>query len=398
MEKHSLLIFGGGPLQTSIINIANKKNFRTIVLDPDETALGKELADHFFVVGGSDFEKTLSIAKEYNVKGIVTAATDKPLLMMARIANVLKLPFPTIQAVLNSTRKDLMKACFIKHGVPCAKGILVTENDIIDENLINKIKFPLVVKPIDSSGSRGVTVNYTLNQLKDSIKLAKSFSKEKMIIIEEFVEGTEVSVESIVYNNKTIILQVTDKVTTNPPFNVELGQIQPSYLSDSTREQIHELTSNTVKALGLNDCACHTEIKITSKGPVIIENGARLGGDFITSMLVPLSTGIDMEGALIDISTGIKPEPCACLSNGAVIKYLELPLGRIQHVDDWQGIFELSNIIRADLSLNKGEQVRQITNSLDRYGYVITNGNNRENAIKNAEKGIEFLKSKVNVV
>lgn len=397
INKESILIFGGGVLQTSIINTAREKGFYTIVIDPDENAVGKNYADEFLIVDGNDYDKTISIINKYKVKGLVTAATDKPLLVMAKIAEKMNFKFPSYESILNSTYKDFMKKCFQDNNIPCAKGITLNNEDIFNENNVKELKIPLIVKPVDSSGSRGVTAITDFAKLKEAVEYARSFSREKRVLIEEYIKGPEISVESLTFNNNTIILQITDKITTNPPYNVELGHTQPTSLSKKNVELVEQIVIKAIKALGLNNCACHTELKITPSGPVIIENGARLGGDFITSVLVPTSTGINIESAVIDIAVGQTPNINFSLRQGVAIRYLNLPTGKIKRIRNWESILDIPNIIKADFKLKEGDNINQITDSINRYGYIISKGKDRIDAINMVDSALKYFNSMIDI-
>ena len=151
MDKKSILIFGLGFLQKSLIARCKAKGLYTIGIDPCTDAFCKDDVDVFEVVGGQDYAKTLEVAQRYHVAGVITTATDKPLVMMARVAEALHLPFYSIETAQWSTDKYRMKQRFELCGVPFAKGKLTKTIDDVDDFV-----FPVIVKPRDNSGSRGV--------------------------------------------------------------------------------------------------------------------------------------------------------------------------------------------------------------------------------------------------
>lgn len=381
MKKDSLLIFGAGALQLSIIRVAKSAGYNTIVIDPDENAPGKNIADVFLVVGGKNFDLTLQIAKQYNVKGIITAATDKPLLMMARIAEELNLPFASHESILNTIDKNRFKKILLSHNLPCAKGFLV-DLQITPDDIFKNLKFPLIVKPIDSSGSRGVVKIDTIEELKPAIKEALYYSNNDKVLLEEFIEGDEISVEVLVQNKKVNILQITDKIVTEPPYNVELGHIQPSKYN-YLKHAIEKILQSIVDNINLDNCALHPEFKIKNDGTIIIiEVGPRLGGDFITSDLVPLSTGVNMEDQLIKIATG--QTISYRLKDGAsLVSFLNFPQSKVVEKqiteDEIKNSYPVLKTFNFDLKV--GDSVNQITNSLNRYGSFIISGKNVESLL-----------------
>lgn len=233
MDKKSILVFGVGELQKSIIQRAQNMGLFVIGIDPCADAYAKDYVDVFEIVAGQDYEGTLAVAKKYHVSGVVTAATDKPLVMMARVAEDLNLPFYSVETAEWSTDKYQMKQRFLKGNVPCAKGRLVRA---IED--INDFCYPVIVKPRDNSGSRGVKLCRTKEELKESINEALSFSHLDSVLVEEFIEGQEYSIESLHYEGKSEVIQFTEKETTEFPYNVELGHKQPANLSDKQRSDI----------------------------------------------------------------------------------------------------------------------------------------------------------------
>lgn len=362
----SILIFGAAKLQRSIIEQANKMGLFTIGIDPDENAECKDILKAFEIVGGNDFEKTIEIAQKYNISGIVTAATDKPLVMMAKVAEYLKLPFFSLQTAINSTDKLLMKDIFMNNNLPCAKGVIVQNMD----ELIT-INYPVIVKPRDNSGSRGVIYCKDKNEIANAINEAMSFTKNNNVLVEEFIEGKEFSIESVHFQNETKVIQFTEKITTSLPYNVELGHNQPADLTSSEKFQIQEIIEKIALAMGFINCVSHTELKINEKGIFIIETSPRLGGDYITSHLVPLSTGINIENILLQIALGLKPEVNEFKNNYSTIRFLNFKKGKIKSLNLPQNPCLFWDAEHFSIDIKEGDNVPEIKNSLNRYGDVI---------------------------
>ena len=254
-----------------------------------------------------------------------------------------------------------------------------------------QFKGQFIIKPADSSGSRGI---YLIDQSsKDSDLLSaynysKHYSRSGRIIIEEFMQGPEVSVETVSYNGKVEILAITDKLTTGSPRFVEMGHSQPSRLSNSIQEKIKEITVKANQSIGIDFGPSHTEIIVTSEGPKIVEIGARMGGDNITTHLVPLSTGVDMVSACINIALGERPDCKKLYTKGSAIRYLSVATGVIE---DIKGIELAGNVEGVkEIYFNKsiGEQVEETLNSTSRIGYVISQGANANQAIEACNNAI----------
>lgn len=392
MDKKAVLIFGVGELQLSIIKRANAMGLFTVGIDPCEDAYAKDACGAFEVVGGQDYEGTLAVAKKYNVSAVVTAATDKPLVMMARVAKALNLPFYSQETAEWSTDKYQMKARFIEGGVPCAQGRLIHNADEAKD-----LYFPVICKPRDNSGSRGVKLCRDLQELQECIDEALQYSKLDTVLVEEFIEGREFSIESLHYDGKSEVIQFTEKKITEFPYNVELGHKQPANLTGEQRDAIREIVTKIGKALKFENCPSHTELKVNERGIFVIETSPRLGGDYITSTLTPLSTGINLEDQLLHIALGEKVDTTTGRINKASgVCFFSYPEGEVKAIDpilanSQQLIASCPGMRNFELKLKVGSHINPITSSLNRYGQFIIEGETR----KEVDALIEKYKSNI---
>lgn len=391
--KDSILVFGVGDLQKSIIERCKAKYLFIVGIDPQAGATCRDLVDAFEIVGGQDFDKTIEVAERYKVKGIITAATDKPLVMMARVAEKLKLPFFSVETAEWSTDKLLMKHKFQEAGIPCAKGFLLNS---VDELATLKVNYPVIVKPRDNSGSRGVIYCSDFNEVELAVQEALQYTKKGNVLVEEFIDGKEYSIESLHVGGKTHVIQYTEKITTPRPYNVELGHIQPADLTITQKEEINFIISGIAVCMGFTNCASHTELKINSKGIYIIETSPRLGGDFITSHLVPLSSGVNMEDQLINISVG-KTIDYKPVNKASLISYFNFTAEKkiIKTISFDEIKEKFPSIAEYKFNLKAGDEVNFITNSLDRYGYFVLTGSNKQVLQRQKEEIILFLENKL---
>lgn len=388
MNKKSVLIFGVGPLQLSIIERAKRMGLYTVGIDPVADATCRNAVDAFEVVGGQDFEGTCAVVEKYGIKAIVTAATDKPLVMMASIAEKYGFPFYSVETAQWSTDKFQMKERFELGDVPHAQGRLISQ---VEE--AKDLVFPVIVKPRDNSGSRGVKLCRNAEELKVSVEEALENSKLDTVLVEEFIEGLEYSIEGLHYNGKSEVIQFTEKKTTEFPYNVELGHIQPANLSKENRQKIREIISKIGKAMNFVNCPSHTEMKINDRGIFVIETSPRLGGDYITSTLTPLSTGVNLEDELLKIALGetINPKPKAVQYSG--VRFFALEEGSvIKNIPDEKVVKSWPHVVDFSFILKVGQTANRITSSLNRYGHLTLIADNRvsiEEAFENYEKAIK---------
>ena len=373
-DKKAVLIFGVGPLQQSIINRAKKMGLYTVGIDPCENATCRDDVDAFEVVGGQDYEGTCAVVEKYGIDAIVTAATDKPLVMMARIAEKYGFPFYSVETAQWSTDKFQMKQRFLEGDVPCAKGRLVKS---VEETA--DMMFPVIVKPRDNSGSRGVKLCRTKEELEQSMVEALEYSKLDSVLVEEFIEGPEYSIEGLHYDGKSEVIQFTEKKTTEFPYNVELGHIQPANISEENKEKIRDIVAKIGKALNFENCPSHTELKINERGVFVIETSPRLGGDYITSTLTPLSTGVNMEDELLRIALGEEVHHLPKSVQYAGIRFFAFEEGSvIKHTPNEEFVKGWPHVVDFAFTLKEGDKVNRITSSLNRYGQLILQAGNRD--------------------
>lgn len=370
-EKPGIMIFGAGLNQLELIREARALGLTTVVIDPRDDSPGRKEADHFYRIDGDDYESTRETAIRHKVGGIVTGQMEKPLRMMARLAQDLGFVFNSPEVTERCLDKWLMKEALTANGVPCARGILLRPGDMI--RLPPGVYYPVIIKPRDAFSSRGVYKCEDLSCVERYIEESRSFSSSGDVIIEEFLTGKEYSVEALTCKGETTVVQFTEKFITPYPKTVELGHLQPAGIDDVTRLEVSAVVTSALTALGVMNSASHTEVMVTGKGPFIIEAGARLGGDFIGSYLTRSSTGMSMDRAAVEIAMGMQPAGKPSLRAFSMIKYLELPAERIvDEVLPYEDVTGLPGVVFAALFVSPGDIIKPLIHSAMRPGCIIT--------------------------
>lgn len=365
-----LAIIGASYLQEPLVRKANEMGINTICFAWAEGATCAEICNKFYDISIVEKEEILRICQQERIDGIATIASDVAAPTVAYVANRMGLVGNDYEAAVRANNKYLMRNALIQAGVPCPKYMMMTQEDLPSfEKLdtLRDVQLPLIVKPSDRSGSLGVTKVETPASFFPAVEKAISASFKKQAMVEEFIEGREISVEFISYNGTHYPLQITDKVTTEAPHFVELEHHQPSNLSTKQFHDIYAITTNALNALGITNGASHSEYKITKDGRIaVMEIGARMGGDFIGSDLVRLSTGYDYVKGVIDVALGQFQEPVLLLHKHSGVYFLcketehLLPIIR-----NWKQnpVFVQGKITDTEL--------RNVEKSADRSGYVI---------------------------
>lgn len=435
-KRKKMMILGASALQVPAIKKAKELGYQIILVDYDENAVGFALADVKLVVSTLDQEEVYRQALVYEPDVVITSTSDGPVRTAAYVNEKLgKRPDLSYENALCATIKSKMRDRLKECGVPIPNYYAVTDFEEFSR-AVDELNGHCIVKPADNAGSRGVVllnaadmridtgdgtealVEYVnrrqslgtqaqrlaayaryLDETKNRIyHFSRENSRNGTVMVEEYMEGPEVSVEIMVVEGEPHILAITDKYITPPPYFVELAHCEPSRLGAETQSQIREVAAQAVRAVGIGNAPAHVEVKVTKEGPKIVELAARLGGDFITSKLVPLSTGIDMVGASVLLATGEKPELTPTQKKGAAIHFIhakEEQQGVIEKITVPETLYKAEGVEEIVLYQLPGAAVQGTHSSNDRLGHVITVGETAEEAMERGERIVGQIDVKI---
>jgi len=387
-----LFIIGASILQLPAIQKAKELGLTVAVADYNPSAVGIPYADRYDNVSTIDEQGIYEAAKDFKADGIMTLATDMPMRALAYACERLGLVGISYDTAVKATDKGEMIQAFEVHDVPHPFYRIAGEGKLEErENL----PFPLITKPTDNSGSRGVMLVHSKEELSAALTYSSANGRRGNVIVEEYMQGPEVSVEVMVVHGVPHILQITDKLTTGAPHFVEMGHSQPSRLPEDTKTKIAEVASKAVLAVGIQNGPAHVEIIVTKDGPKMVELGARMGGDCITTHLVPLSTGIDMIKCTIDTALGNEPDVTEKFHKGSAIRYFHVPVGRIAAIRGVEDAAKLVGVKEIAFVKNVGDAVGEVGSSGDRVGFVIAQAETPEAAVAICEKALSIVKIEV---
>lgn len=403
--RKKIMILGASALQVPAIKKAKELGYEVIAVDYDENAVGFLLADIKLVVSTLDQEEVYRQALIYEPDFVITSTSDGPVRTAAYVNEKLgKSPDLSYEDSKCATIKSYMRERLKQCSVPIPEYYAVHNIEEF-ESAVEKLKGYCIVKPADNAGSRGVVLlnegekeqgkaTASSNVRQDRIEIyeySKSNSRNGIVMVEEYMTGAEVSVEAMTVDGDTKILTITDKYITPLPYFVEIGHSEPSNLDEKTQEKIKQVALQAVKAIRLKNGPSHTEIKITKDGPKIVELAARLGGDFITSRLVPLSTGIDMVGNSVVLATEGKVDLTKGQAQGAAIRFIQGVPGVITKITIDDGIQSVKGIEEYILYKKEGDKVDGVKSSNDRLGHVIASGTTASEAMQNANEALNYI-------
>ncbi|ADG94594.1 ATP-dependent carboxylate-amine ligase domain protein ATP-grasp [Arcobacter nitrofigilis DSM 7299] len=288
-----LFILGGSALQLDLILEAKKLFFYVIVLDMDKDCVGSRWCDEFLHIDICDKEAVLKKAIEYKIDAILTSATELGNITACYVGEKLGLNTNSYECALNTTNKMKMKEIFKKHNIKTANYKYFEKEDLIDWK-----NFPCIVKPVDSSGGRGLSYISKKEDLEESIKKAFLYSKRSELIIEEYILGRQFSVETISSNKEHQIITINEEFIREVPDILELGHHIPAKCSDSLKEKISQVTYKLLDIFDLKFGAGHIELRVTDNDEIyIVELASRTGG--MRSEMINLAFGVSYSRLLL---------------------------------------------------------------------------------------------------
>ena len=390
------MVLAAGLLQIPVIKKAREMGVYVIAVDDDPNAPGMALADKAIVPGGlMNEEKLVAIAKEEQIDGVIHPCSEVAMNVMGRINDELHLSGISKEMAIRATNKHLMREAFEKYGAPSPKSILTKGEEDAWQIFCNQFSTNAILKPSRNSGSRGIAKvekGISKGEFMSLYQRALNESRDHQVLIEQFIEGPEFSVEVIVWQGEPYVLAVTDKKTTEAPYFVELGHNQPSVFPVEIQQKLKDGAIAGIKALGLSNCAAHCELKVQDGEAYLMEIGARMGGDFISTELTHLSSGIDMVAATINVVLGIEPnlQPTE-EKHGVCIRYFTPKPGKLVRIEGDE-ILKGAHVYDAEIYHQVGDMIPEVKSSLDRSGHVIVTADTVKDAIALADRMIEDIK------
>ena len=397
----TLWVVSGGTEALPGIQLAKKMGLHVVVSDMNPNAPGFSLADDVILASTYDVDATVAAAKRYHkeirpIDGVICIASDVPLTVTS-VAEALGLPGIPVESAKVASDKIAMKVRFKEKGIaiPWFREIYSFEH--LSE-MIQKRGFPLVIKPVDSRGARGVLRLNAAVDLQWAYNYALSASPTNRVMIEEYLDGPQISTEAILQNGVGITPGFTDRnyeyLERFSPYIIENGGHQPSTLSKQAQETISELAIHAGRALGVETGIIKGDMVYTDEGPKVIEVATRLSGGWFSTDQIPLATGVDFIGAAIHLALGESialDELIPRYWNGVAIRYFFPPPGRVVAIRNLEKFREVTWIHKLVFFVQPGDLIEEVTNHTKRAGCVITKGSTREEAILRANEVISTV-------
>lgn len=392
MKTKKILMLGGGFLQCFVIKKAKQLGYEVHVLDANPQAEGFKYADAYAVINIVDEEACLAYARSENVDGVLTAATDYSVLAMSRIASELHLPGINYSSAKLIKNKAEVRRCLFDAQADDTGYSYEISSSQEALSVLPEVKFPVMVKPCDGSGSRGASRVDNPDEFVTACEYAMQGSITHRAVAEPFVVGREYGVESFVNQGEIHILAVMQKDMTMPPYYAELGHAIPSGLSVEMEAKVKECVRRALIALGVNHGSVNMDLLIDSDGGVhIVDIGARMGGNLIGSHIIPLGTGIDYMANMIKAAMSDEVDFTPQTESAPVAtKLLALTPGVVASLPNFDNIATTYKVT-IEHHLHQGDTITPYRTNLDGCGYVVATGRDVYEAIDTARMVREII-------
>ena len=384
MDK--LLLLGAGEYQLRMIQELQAMGVYIIAVDMNPHADGKAIANKFIAADIKDKNLVLHLAKENEVKAVMPV-NDFGVRSAAFAAKHLNLIGLSEAAAEAANNKFAMRTIWANARLPQPSFLRAFSYDEFI-NAINKLGYPVIVKPTDcGGGSRGISKINSESGVMTSFQNALTHADNNELILEECMAGMEITVEGICYNNNVKILAISDKE--HFPSNSYCVASSLNYFADLPQyliKKIESLAVAAVRSLAIDNSPFHMEMMIVDCTPFLIEIGARGGGGHISSTIVYLVTGVNYIQQYANILLGRQVEIEPLVKRGSVFRFLHCHPGRIAKISYSEDINKIEGVVDFKLLKKEGDIVPILSMDNERIGFVVTSANNRDEAIAIADR------------
>jgi len=388
----SLVIIGGGTEQVPAYERAKRRGLTVIGTDADRNAPALALADHIVIASTRDPKQTVDELRRFSTAhafdGVMTIANDVPL-TVARVAQVFGLPGISVESAQIAQDKLEMKYCFERDGVACPGFIPVGSVEELRRIIHQSPNEKFVLKPVDGRGARGVLLLDSSSDFEWAFAESSNWGESGRFIVETFIPGIQLSTESFLLGEKiytaAYALRNYDRLEQFAPYIIEDGGDIPAPIDGELERRIDELILRGARAMGIHEGIVKGDIVINSEGePMIIELAARLSGGWFATDQIPRATGIDLVEAVISHALGEAIETTSLTRTkhrATAIRYWFPKAGTIRSVNGAAQLKALPSVIKHAFFRGTGDTQPQIRMHPDRFGFVIVEGNNRQEAL-----------------
>ncbi len=384
MRSKKLLVIGAGLAQADAIRRAKELGYHILASDGSAYAEGLALADESRVIDVKDAAGNLDWARAAGVDGVLSYASDITLPTVQAVREAMGLPGLSRLPMEISLNKAEQRRRFEEAGLaqPDFEEVRTPESASL---AARRLGLPLVLKPVDNAGSRGVTVVENAHELASSFQLVLDHSHCGSVIIEEFMDGLELTVEGFSVRGEHHILAVSDKFKPEGSYRVATQLAYPAAIPADAEMRVVELMRAAYTAAGVDNTPTHSEVILTREGPKIVEISCRGGGFYVFSRVVQAASGYDIVGNWTRLCAGDPVEPVCSERRGVALRFYAPEPGRLVRVEGLEKAQAMEGVMTG-LFLKPGEIIPELKTDGSRTGWMITRGTDRAQAVGRADE------------
>jgi biotin carboxylase len=391
-----LLVLGAGPAQLGLLAAARRRGLFVIAVDRDPSAPGFQYADRRAIISAEDEPAIERLADAERIDGVIAPGIDWPVAIAARVAERQGLAHPiSPESALLATSKLRERERFAQAGVPQpAFEVCTSGQEAVAA--ARRVGYPCVLKPTDRQGQRGLTFVERREALDDAVEEALEQSRSGVLLVEELVDGPEVTINGFSLGGRFHPLTVTDRVLAAPPaFGVALAHVWRSSLDPRTVGAAVEAASGAAAALGIREGPTYTQIRVGPEGPRVGELAARLGGGH-DAELCRAALGIDLNALALAAALGEEIPERALVPvervGGACVRFLVAPRGELRAVEGVEEARASEGVLDVRLYRRRGHVFPELRRGSDRAGAVLAVGDSSEEALERAGRAAECIR------
>jgi biotin carboxylase len=402
LTQKTLLIVSGGVEAADAVRRAKEMGLYVVVSDINPEAPGFAFADSILIADVYGPEDTAAAAERFHKKirridGVLCVAADAPL-TVAAVNERLGLKGITRRTAELATDKFAMKQRFAADGVPVPWFSAVETPQELQRIVIERGR-DLVIKPVDSRGSRGVQRLSPVEDLSKAFNFARSHSPTQRVMVEQYFPGPQVSTESVVVNGRCFTPGFSDRnyeyLERYAPYFIENGGDLPSHLPSAIQEKIKEVVGRAAASLGVVNGTVKGDIVVHQGEVYVIELAARLSGGFFCTREIPLNTGVDFVGAAIKVALGETPDPAELepkYQRPIIQRYAFPKAGRVSAICGAEEALKVEGVLEAVITARIGDVIPAAGDKRPSAAMVMATGPNREAALKATQAALACIR------
>jgi len=396
-DRPRVLIVGCGFPQLGLLRAARALDLFVLGVDANPRAIGASVCDRFEIISTQDANAIVKAAREARIDGITTAGSELALTSTVIASEALGLPFYGDRATVERCQaKDQMRAAYRAGGAPIPEYVSAASFEEA-ERFVEERGLPVIVKPAKGWGQRGVSKVERKDELAGAYARARQASSSGIVLVEEFIDGAEFSVNAYTIDGKTHAYCVTERIITHypDPPGITFAEWYPSGLPPASEKEAIAAAEAGIRALGIRRGPSYTQLRVGPRGARLVETAYRLGGGLDPDVTL-LASGVSLFRKILGVALGVaaweEAEPEVPVHGGAIGRFIIAQPGQVVRVEGLATARAMPGVVAAEVYVEPGSTVHPLTDGSKRAGHVLASGGDREDAAARATAAAQAIR------